>query len=359
MSLQRLEVHQFRNLTHLEISLDPGLQVISGDNASGKTSVLEAIHTLCSGKSFLGAVPRKMQQINEVAFSLQGDIFQPKHPKQTLHYRWQNHHIHLKVGSESARRASEYAVIQPVQTLSPISYRLIDETPENRRRFLDWGVFHVKRGYSSIWRKFHRALTQRNAMLAVGADARALNAWSHEYIKLAEQLDRCRLEYIQSLVEALQETANQLFPTEEVRLIYLPGWNREKGLEAQLEANFSKDRERRYTYFGPQRADIAIRLNGVPARDTASRGQKKLLIFALYLAQAMLQQKTGYREGLLMIDDLPSELDKEHLGLVLKVLTGLPMQVIVSCIDFQQLNMAENMVKKRFHVKQGRVTEVV
>lgn len=359
MSLQHLEIHQFRNLSGLKIELDPGFQVVYGENTSGKTSILEAIHVLCSGKSFLSASPRKMQKTGTNAFSLRGDIYQIKHPRQTLQYRWENNHIQLKVGYEAARRASEYASIQPVQAVSPLSYRFIDNTPDIRRKFLDWGVFHVEQSYPGIWRQFQRAVTQRNSMLSRGTDNRALSAWSQEYVKVSEKLDGFRQAYIEKLIGILQPIADTLLPDQALQVGYSPGWDRDKGLARLLEDNFIRDTERKYTYFGPQRADLVVRIRGSLARDIASRGQKKLITFALYLAQATLQQEIGHREGLLLIDDLPSELDTKHLQLVLGVLSNLPMQVIVSCIDASQLGVIEEEAKKRFHVKQGRVTEVV
>jgi len=359
MSLQRLEVHQFRNLSSLEINLNTGLQVIYGENASGKTSVLEAIHVLCSGKSFLGASPRKMQQFKKTAFLLAGEVKQADFAKQPLAFRWEDNHIHLKVGFASVKRASDYALIQPVQAVSPLSYRLIDDTPDIRRRFMDWGVFHVKHGYSQVWRQFQRTLGQRNAMLSSGTDRRTLSAWDNEYVKLSEELDRNRNTYVDQLTEALNSITQRLFPDQPIRINYQPGWDRKRGLSGQLEESFSRDMGRKFTYFGPQRADLSIRLGQQSAKDTASRGQKKLITFALYLAQATLQQQIGHREGLLLIDDLPSELDAQHQHMVLGMLKDLPMQVILSCIDINQLGRIDGEINKMFHVKQGRISEVV
>ncbi len=196
MPLERLEAHQFRNLQATSIQLTDGIQLIYGDNASGKTSLLEAMHVLCSGKSFLGASPRKMQQFEYDAFSISGVTTQQNHPPQQLRYRWQEGHIHLIMGSETARRTSEYAAIQPIQAITPLSYKIIDDRPEIRRRYMDWGVFHVKHEYGGTWRQFQRCLSQRNSMLHTGANKRAISAWSQEYVRQAEALDGYRQDYL-------------------------------------------------------------------------------------------------------------------------------------------------------------------
>ncbi len=359
MPLHRLQTYQFRNLQNVRIDLDTGLQIISGDNASGKTSLLDAIHLLCSAKSFLGASPRKLQQFSTTDFSVMGDISQESNPTMPVQFKWQDSHIQLNVSRETVQRASEYAAFQPVQAITPLSYRLLDDSPDIRRRFMDWGVFHVKHDYAEIWRRFQRSLSQRNAMLSSGTDARTMSAWSKEYIQLSESLDEYRAEYLELLTPKIIDFFSGLLPDQALDIKYQRGWPFDNNLKDVLDENFSRDTERHFTYYGPQRADIGIRLNGVLAKDSASRGQKKLITFALYLAQASLQQELGRHSGILLVDDLPSELDQEHVSLVMDILRSIPMQVFISCIDINQLPEKHRYADKMFHVKQGQVKEVV
>ena len=356
MPLHRLETYQFRNLGNVRMDLDAGLQFIYGDNASGKTSLLDAIHVLCSAKSFLRASPGKMQQFGTTDFSLNGIVSQQASPLLPIQYRWQNSQIRLNLGNKQPRRSSEYASFQPVQAVTPVSYRLLDDPPDIRRRFMDWGVFHVKHDYADIWRRFRRSLAQRNTMLASGTDLQTLSAWSREYIQLAESLDEYRADYVALLVSQIKQYFCAFLPDSSLDIGYQRGWDTARSLDEVLRDNFRRDRERHFTYHGPQRAELVLKLDGVLARDSASRGQKKLITFAIYLAQANLQQELGRHSGVLLVDDLPSELDQEHMSLVMDVLQGLSMQVIVSCIDISRLSERHRYLdNKVFHVKQGQV----
>ena len=357
MPLSSLETYQFRNLQPGKIELDPGLQVVYGDNASGKSSLLDAMHVLCSAKSFLSAPPRKLQQFNSHEFSINGEVIQNDHPRQKIQFRWQNSQISLIHGLQTLRRTSEYAVLQPVQAITPISYQLIDGSPDTRRRFIDWGVFHVKHEYIDVWRRFQRTLSQRNAMLIQGVDDRTLSAWSNEYVLLSQEVHEFRLAYVKILDSIVRNMTARFLPSVQVSMKYQRGWDTDRDLGEILQSNFRQDRERHFTYYGPQRAELTIRLDNKLARDVASRGQKKLITFAMYLSQASLLQESGNNSGLLLVDDLPSELDSDHQSLVFEILQELPMQVVISCIDHLQLEISEGITNKLFHVKHGRIKE--
>lgn len=359
MPLHHLETFQFRNLENVCMDLDTGLQLIYGDNASGKTSLLDAINVLCSARSFLGASPRKMQQFGTTEFSLNGVVSQEKSRPRPVQYRWQDNQIRLSLGKNQAGRSSEYAFFQPVQAVTPVSYRLLDDSPDIRRRFMDWGVFHVKHDCADIWRRFRRSLAQRNAMLASGTGLRTLSAWDHEYIRLAELLDEYRTDYMELLDTQVKRYSGAFLPGSSLDIRYQRGWDAARSLDEVLNDNFRRDQERHFTYHGPQRAELILELDGVLVRDSASRGQKKLITFAVYLAQASLQQELGSHSGILLVDDLPSELDQEHISLVMNILRSFSMQVVVSCIDISRLPPEHRCPNKMFHVKQGQVQEVV
>jgi DNA replication and repair protein RecF len=359
MPLLGLETCNFRNLQNIQLELTAGIQVIHGDNASGKTSLLEAMHVLCSAKSFLGVSPRKLQQFDQIDFSINGEISFNPQMNQSLQYRWQDATLSLRAGQQVIQRASEYASLQPVQAVTPLSYRIIDDSPDIRRKYIDWGVFHVKHDYIDIWRRFQRSLTQRNAMLCGHADQRTIMAWSQEYIQFSQQVDRFRMEYVEELKTDFNGLISRFFPEDQVEIHYHRGWGMDDQLEELLIANLRKDMERHFTFYGPQRAELQIKFNNRPARDVISRGQKKLITFALYLSQAHHHHRNAKRAGLLLIDDLPSELDRQHQSIVLQILNDLSTQVVLTCIDHKQLNLAEGTVKKLFHVKRGQVKEVL
>ena len=357
MPLERLKTYQFRNLDNVNLTFDSGFNVVFGNNASGKTSLLEAAHVICSGKSFLRASPQKLQQFNSSDFSLNGIMKFQEQPHR-YQYLWKDHGVHLKINEQIVRKISRYALQQPVQAITPASFKLIDESPDIRRRFIDWGVFHVKHQYIDAWHRYQRSLSQRNAMLTQ-AKGKSLMPWDIEYVKTCEIIDAYRSEYITALQQSFENIHKRLLPDTKVTIAYHRGWAKDCNLGELLAQAQSRDIERGYTYYGPQRAELHILLNGHPARDTASRGQKKLITYGLYIAQAQIQQQHGEYSGLLLVDDLPSELDAEHQSLVLDLLTDLPMQVILSCIDPSDIEQVVNPSTKLFHVKQGKVEVVL
>ena len=357
MPLESLKTYQFRNLDNLNLAFDSGFNVVFGMNASGKTSLLEAVHVLCSGKSFLRASPQKLQQFDSNDFSLNGILKHLGQPHR-FQYLWKDHGVHLKINEQTIRKISRYALQQPVQAITPASFKLIDDSPEIRRRFIDWGVFHVKHQYIDAWHRYQRSLSQRNDMLNQ-KKGKSLMPWDIEYVKSCDIIDGYRSEYIAALQQSFVNILKRMLPDTQVTIGYHRGWGKDSNLSDLLAQAQSRDIERGYTYYGPQRAELNIMLNGHPEKDTASRGQKKLITYALYIAQAEIQQQHGEYSGLLLVDDLPSELDDEHQSLVLDLLTELPMQVILSCIDPTDIEQVVEPSTKLFHVKQGKVEVVL
>ncbi|TNG00363.1 MAG: DNA replication/repair protein RecF [Gammaproteobacteria bacterium] len=359
MLLEYVEAHNFRLFKNISIDFTEGLHIFFGENASGKTSILESINYLCSCKSFLSATPRRILRKNSADFFVRGRFLIDHNRSQSMSISWRDQKIGLKLGYENIYKSSEYAAFQPILAIGPFSYRLIDESPDIRRKFIDWGVFHVKHGYSMISRDFNRALMQRNKLLQQGVESHLLNAWDTEFIKLAIKLDKYRADYIDLFREQLAKLCRILLPDDQLDIHYSCGWERDKSLDKILEKTYQKDIERRFTYFGPQRADLSIFLNGLNVKETASRGQKKIITFALYLAQMQLQNNQGKKKGILMIDDMPSELDKKHIGMVIELISTMDIQILMSCISPDLLNLQSDEVSRMFHVKQGELVKVV
>ena len=357
MPLQQLESYQFRNLKNPNISFDSGLSIIFGNNASGKTSLLEAIHVLCSGKSFLSASPAKLQQFGTNDFSINGQL---THDPQKHHFQYlsKDRRIHLKIDNNLVTKVSQYALLQPVQAITPSSFLLLDDSPDRRRRFIDWGVFHVKHAYIDSWHEYQRSLQQRNATLRQG-HLKMLDAWDVEYTRPCLRIDQYREGYIEDLSQRFSRIIRQFMPEHQVSIQYHRGWPENNEFETLLRQSREKDVDRGYTFYGPHRAELSILLDERPARDTASRGQKKLIAYALYIAQAELQQIRGKYSGILLVDDLPSELDNKHQKSVIDLLAQQSMQVVMTCIDLEQIEKSLHQSAKVFHVKQGMVQEVL
>jgi DNA replication and repair protein RecF len=230
----------------------------------------------------------------------------------------------------------------------------VEEGPEYRRKFLDWGVFHVEPAFGSIWRTFRRALAQRNAALRDRWPRKATEQWDIELVAAAEELDQARSQYLEALKVFIEEKIRSFVGLPEVDISYQRGWREGLDYPDYLAAQYDSDKERGFTQFGPHRADMRLRVEGLDARDVLSRGQQKLLVATLVLAQCQ-QMASQDTSTIILVDDLPAELDSDKRKSLLGALENTGAQIFVTGTEkglFEGANFSQTGV---FHVKQGRV----
>ncbi|UCE88666.1 MAG: DNA replication/repair protein RecF [Pseudomonadota bacterium] len=358
MRLVSLEITHLRNLTQVSISPAAGLNLVVGANASGKTSLLEAIHFLGLGRSFRTRSAREVIQWGGDALRVVGRIAQAAGGTTVVGVERDRGALRARVAGSPARNAAALAEYLPVQILTPESHKLIAEGPRFRRQFLDWGVFHVEQNFLSAWQDYHRALQQRNAALRRGEGERSLDQWERVLVTEGERLDGMRDRYLKILQPHVDVVSEQLLGVSP-GLDYSPGWQRGEALEEVLRTQRMRDRERGHTGSGPHRADLKVTWHDMEARTVLSRGQLKLVVAALRLAQvALLREKTG--QGVVwLVDDLAAELDATHRGRLMGLLAASGDQVFVSATERAQLETDGWESARVFHVEHGKVAEVI
>ncbi len=362
MPLVSLEISGFRNIKALKIECAAGLNVLIGANAAGKTSFLEAIYFLSRGRSF--RTPRMRDMIHHSARSLQivarvqGGV---RSRPVVAGMAYNGIRSKVRLNGEPARSLAELTAQLPVLLLNPDSHRLLDDGPQHRRRFLDWGVFHAEARFLQVWRRYQAALRQRNAALRTDPSQRALQAWEGELVAAAEQLDTLRHAFCQALAVELVPVLHTVLGVHTVALDYQRGWPAERSLAAVLQDDAVTDRRHGHTRRGPHRADFSVRLDGEPAAICLSRGQQKLLIIALMLAQARLYQAQHDHPCIMLIDDLPAELDSDNRQRVLSYLGEQPLQLFITTISETALALDWNVWPqvRRFQMTHGDIQEVV
>jgi DNA replication and repair protein RecF len=356
MTLRRLQVSGLRILRHARLEPVPGLNVIHGPNGAGKTSLLEAIHLLATGHSFrtrqLAPLLGEGCEAVQVAATLQGEsepypVGIRKSAGETL----------IRVRGRSVAGLAELARQLPVQVIHPESHLLVAGPPGQRRAFLDWGAFHRDPGFQAVWLRYRRLLQQRNAALRAGAEERVLAAWDEPLAAAGETLDGARQAYVQVLEGVLEELARHWSLGGRLNAEYRRGWPAEQGLAEVLARSRGRDRAAGFTQSGPHRAEMVWRLEGRAAAEVASRGQQKSLVLALKLAQARVMWSEQGRAPVMLVDDLPSELDRAHRERVMDLLLDLDGQVFVTAIDPDQVGRCGWESARMFHVEHGRVTE--
>jgi len=355
MQLSHLKIRDFRNLVDVEFEPCSSVNLISGPNASGKTSLLEAIYYLSHLRSF--RTPNLTDLIHHNASSLQllakaTDQHKNKIP---IGIERSKESLEVRANQKPIQRVADITAIFPVLAIHPDSYRLITGSPSERRAYIDWGVFHVEQGFFEAWQRYKKALSQRNAALRSGQQASYCKLWDLELDQAAQHIHLKRDKYVKELNPFYLDLIDRFFPQLEVKFEYRRGWKNDQDLRSVLEQTFERDQKRGMTQAGPHRADLHIQVDGKSAQTGISRGQQKVLVALLKLAQIQQFSQSAERHCILLYDDLAAELDKQHRMLIMSVLKTMPVQLFLTAIEPEQINLQEWSDVRMFHVEQGRL----
>jgi DNA replication and repair protein RecF len=351
VSLRRLQVTDFRCLQSAVLDLDPRFTLISGANASGKTSLLEAIYVLGRGRSFRTRRLEHLIRHDTERFVVFGEI-ETTDRRIPVGVEGSASGIRAQIAGSKAPSLAELAVVLPVQIIDPEIHRLIEEGPSRRRRFLDWGVFHVEHSFIGHWQRYHQVLKQRNAALKAGQPHAAVSAWDADLVLYGELVTDARSAYVTLLAEQAKGISRNLLEME-LDLGYRAGWARDQSFAESLQQSRGHDQSSGATQVGPHRADLSIRLNEMAVKDRISRGQQKLLAAALLIAQLTLFPDDGTVQPSLLLDDPAAELDDERLTGLIREVSGHSVQLIVTTLHGEF--PAFGTPGRRFGVAAGRV----
>lgn len=359
MQVTRLQIAGLRCFSQVALSPAPGLNLLLGDNGAGKTSVLEALHLMAYGRSFRGRVRdglvRRGTATIEV-FVQWHEQGQDRERRAGLRHSGQDWEGRLD--GEPIAHLGDLCAALSVVTFEPGSHALIMGAAEHRRRYLDWGLFHVEPAFLGLWRRYSRALKQRNALLKARVRDGQLDAWEQELQESGTILTGHRAQYLSELEPCLQEIVVELLPAAGgTKLEFLPGWRREDmSLADALLLSRERDLAAGFTSVGPHRADWRIEHAAIPGRETLSRGQAKLTALSALLAQAQHQAGLRGEWPVVALDDLASELDRAHQARVLERLRASGAQVFVTGTEAPpglDLGLSNPRV---FHVEQSKIS---
>ena len=358
MRLSRLEIRRLRRLAEVAVHPGPGLNLLVGDNGAGKTSLLEAVHLLAYGRSFRGRVRDGLVASGAEALEVYAEWDEEvggrarraglRHGGQS----WEGRLDGQPVGSLGELCAALAAV-----SFEPGSHALVSGGGEPRRRYVDWGLFHVEPEFLPLWRRYARALKQRNSLLKQRAGAGQMDAWDHELAGAGEPMTRLRETYLQQLQDPLGAISADLAPGLGAATVeFQPGWRRDELplVDALLLAR-ERDLQSGFTSVGPHRADWRIRHAALPNGETLSRGQAKLTALTCVLAQAEHYAARRGEWPVVLLDDLASELDRSHQQRVLARLAAGDAQVFITGTEPPAETALQGRPHAVFHVEQGQL----
>ncbi len=358
MSLRRLEIRDFRCIASADLEWDGRCNLISGANASGKTSLLEAVFFLGRGRSFRTSRNETLIRRGTSGLQLSGRLEAAHGGLRPVGVRYGRDSFEARVGGQRVSSLAELATVLPVQAIDPEVHRLVEDGPQERRRYLDWGVFHVEPSFVDGWRRYQRALKQRNAALRAAAPEPVVRAWDPELLEAGRTLAASRRRYFESLRTSVGAMGERLLGAP-VELSLSDGWAAGADLADALDHAWPRDRERASTQAGPHRADLAIRVGGELARHRVSRGQQKLTAAAMLLGQLRCDAELGSRTAALLVDDPAAELDEANLERLIAVLVELPGQLFVTALDPSNQAFTCLPDPRRFHVEHGKITRLL
>ena len=354
MPIQRFTAENFRCLENVELELEPDYNLIVGPNASGKTSLLEALSYLGRGRSFRGAATADLVRHGEKDFVLFGRVDNDGRVS-SVGARNGRNGLEVRIDGDGEGGAAALAEMLPVQIIDPDVHNLVSGGPDQRRRYLDWIAFHVEHDYLSLWRRFRRTLKQRNAALRAGSTGAVIAGWDAEFVSLSMQLDEARRSALAVATDSLEEAGADLLGGD-IRFEYRPGWKADRDLAAALEEGLERELQMGSTQHGPHRADLRLSYDERQARKLVSRGQQKLLACAMVLAATETVQTALERPLLLLLDDPAAELDQESLARLLARVGALGAQVVATSLASGALLLPDSTAL--FHVERGALKRV-
>ena len=353
MRIRQLQISDLRLFAEASLRLAPGINFVRGANGAGKTSLLEAVHLLGYGRSFRGGsrdtLIRHDRERLQVFARWDTDSGERRTGLTRSGSDWQ-----ARLDGQNLPTLSGLHLACAVICFEPGSHELLAGSGEQRRRYLDWGLFHVEQDFLPVWRRYQRALRQRNSLLRASArNAAEYLPWEQEMATTANRIDELRERQLsRSESAAAPLLATFLAEMGEPRWRYRRGWSKEQDFADLLASNRERDQRLGYSFSGPHRADWQLGFENLPESAPLSRGQQKLAALACVLAQIEVLRQAGHEVPVVLLDDLASELDREHQERVWQYLADADVQVLATGTELP-VSLPTDRVAAMFHVERG------
>lgn len=307
MHLAHLRLRDFRNYARLDVDFSPGFHLLLGDNAQGKTNILEAIYLMATLRSFRGVGSAQMIRHGAKGYFVGGKLVAAG--EREIKMFWSTGERNLSLDGHPVKKLSEYFGVLRAVVFCTEDLQLVKGAARSRRRFLDLLLAQTDPVYLPLLQRYMRAVRARNALLKQrSADEASLDSFSQEMIKLGNQIIKARAEVIPRFSPLARLAYRRISnDAEELRIEYRPSVKNDFAVE--LAQSRARERSFRATLVGPHRDDLQLLLNERSAAQFGSEGQKRTLAIALKMAQAEFLAGRHGNAPVLLIDDVMGELD--------------------------------------------------
>ncbi|MCI9620846.1 MAG: DNA replication/repair protein RecF [Dorea sp.] len=359
MKIRSLKLKNYRNYDLLKLDFDGAANIFYGDNAQGKTNILEAVYISGTTKSHRGAKDRELIRFGQDESHIEAIV-----EKNGIDYQLD---MHLKKNSPKGiainkmpiRKASELFGIVNFVFFSPEDLNIIKNGPSERRRFIDMELSQLDRVYLSNLTNYNRIVNQRNHLLksmGIGGELKdTLEVWDMQLIQYGDKIIERRKEFLDRVNEIISSIHKKLTgDREEIQVIYEPS-NGNLTLEQALQKNRERDIRIKSTSAGPHRDDICFMVGGLDIRRYGSQGQQRTAALSLKLSEIELVKQAAKDTPVLLLDDVLSELDKHRQNYLLDSINDI--QTLITCTGVEDFVNHRFYINKVFHVHGGQVTD--
>jgi DNA replication and repair protein RecF len=366
MFLKQLSLINFKNYPEFEAKFSEKINCFVGNNGTGKTNLLDAIHYLSFCKSYFNTVDSQNIKHNEAFFVVQGLFDKTGEESEVYCGLKRNQKKIFKRNKKEYARLSEHIGIYPLVMISPNDAELINGSSDVRRRFLDAVISQYDKAYLDRLVSYNQVIKQRNALLKHFSDTRqfdseTLDIWDEQLVLHGREIVSVRTEFLKQFIPLFNRFYEFISNSKEtVTLQYLNSYG-DRDFKTALITNLSKDRVLNYTSVGPHRDDLEFQLDGFSLKKFASQGQQKSYLLALRLAQFEFIKNQKFTKPLLLLDDVYDKLDEERFTKLLEMVSGDQFgQVFITDTHPDRMNELLNQRKiehKIFLVSESAVSE--
>ena len=358
MRVASIEIRHLRILDCIGLEFGSRVNLLVGANGSGKSSLLEAVHILGSGRSFRSHRLRDVVTHGKSTLRIVGRTTGSDGISETTGIEHTSDGLRIRRSGVDIRAASELAALLPTVTVTPDSHRLITDGADLRRRIVDRLLFHVEPTYLKHHRRYRRALRQRNAAIRCGAGVSDLGGWDAELAEAGEVLTEQRVRYLGRALRTMNQVVGALVG-KPVDLEFYRGWDSDLSLAQACECSLTDDRARGHTQAGPHRADLRFTIGGRPLRHSLSRGEAKLFVTAVAVAQVLDLTSVLGHPPVVLVDDIASELDSDSRGRCLAELNATGAQLFLTAVPDVGMDRSDVKAERLFHVERGHIRQVL
>lgn len=362
MKIKNISIENFRNIKDLSLEFED-INIIWGENAQGKTNLIEAIYLFTGGKSFRGAKDSQLIKIGEEKSRLKIE-FEGSGREQYAEIDINNKRV-ASLNGVKKKSASQLSDEIKAVIFSPVHLNMIKDGPSERRKFIDAALCQIKSNYRNLLKEYNRCLNQRNILLKDLKNNPELDSllyiWNKNCAISGAKIIYQRLKYIEAISPYVKDIFSGISGgNEEIELKYLSNQEYstdmediEKKLIRALENNKYQDMMNKSTSSGPHRDDIDILINGISARIYGSQGQQRSCVLAMKLAEASLLEQITKKEPIALLDDVMSELDEKRQDYILNHIKN--RQVFITCCDKETILRLKK--GKTFHIENGSLID--